>query len=101
MRQCALGLFHEKGRGGVPLDEGEAGNLYRRAAHAGYAPAQYNLALYSDKVTRGLSLARSLAHSISLYTFSSLPLPLSLTLSISLSLTLSHSLSLLSLSLLL
>jgi TPR repeat protein len=50
----ALGELFEAGQG-VPRDEAQAANWYRRAAEQGYANAQYNLAaLYA--VGKGVPL---------------------------------------------
>ena len=46
--QYHLGIMYENGQG-VPQDDGEAANWYRKAAEQGHAGAQYNLALMCRK----------------------------------------------------
>ncbi len=41
--QYNLGVLHETGQHGVPVDKGEAARWYRKSAEQGYENAQYNL----------------------------------------------------------
>lgn len=41
--QYNLGVLHETGQYGVPLDKAEAARWYRKSAEQGYENAQYNL----------------------------------------------------------
>ncbi|MFZ5654493.1 MAG: tetratricopeptide repeat protein [Pseudomonadota bacterium] len=41
--QYNLGVVHETGRFGVPMDKAEAARWYRKSAEQGYENAQYNL----------------------------------------------------------
>lgn len=60
-----LGLLHQRGGEGVPRDEAKAVALFTQAAEAGFADAQYHLAMcYQD----GRGVAQDYAHCVHLYT---------------------------------
>jgi TPR repeat protein/HJR/Mrr/RecB family endonuclease len=47
--QNNLGVFYEKGRGGLSKDDQEAARLYKLAAEQGHAGAQYNLGVMYEE----------------------------------------------------
>src|ERR1700736_1707971 len=52
--QYNLGVFYERGRGGLPKDDREAARLYKLAADRGDASAQYNLGFFYRRGRGGL-----------------------------------------------
>jgi TPR repeat protein len=57
-----LGVFHSKGKGGLPVDEKRAYALFQEAADKGLARAKRNMATYYARGLAGLPLDGEMAY---------------------------------------